>query len=143
MGLLTACSTNNYQVDLSTWDEDDVYNFLEEVQQNVIEVPVETNSLEQVIEQYELFFTPELSKEIVDSNYIKTDDGWKIPDGDAGYIFFVPSRGTEDSDVTIEITKDYINIREVFEFGMFKEIEYKIGLIDNKPKIMEWKRVFD
>ena len=75
--------------------------------------------------------------------YIKTDDGWKIPDGDVGYIFVVPSRGTEDSDVTIEFTKDYINIREVFEFGMFKEIEYKIGLIANKPKIMEWKRVFD
>ena len=143
IGLVTACTVNNNQVDLTTWDEEDVYNFLEEVQQNVREIPVETNALEQVTEQYELFFKPELSKKIVDSNYIKTDDGWKIPDGDAGYIFFVPSSGTENSEVTIDFTKEYIQIREVYDFGMFKEVEYTIGLIDNKPKIIEWKRVFD
>lgn len=141
--LMTACTGNNNQVDFSTWNEDDVYNFLEEVQLKVRELPVETTSKDQVIQQYELYFAPELSKEIVDSLYIETETGWKIPDGDAGYIFFVPSKGTEESEVTIEFTKEYAKIREVYESGMFKEIEYTIGLLDNKPIITEWKQIFD
>jgi hypothetical protein len=89
------------------------------------------------------FFSPELSKEIVDSLYEKIENGWKIPDGDAGYIYFVPSRGSEESEVTIEYNKDYIKIRETYEFGMFKEIEYTIRIFDKNPKITEWKRIFD
>lgn len=141
--LITACTGSNNQVDFSTWNEDDVYNFLEEVQLQVRELPVETTSRDEVIQQYELYFTPELSKEIVDSLYIQTENGWKIPDGDAGYIFIVPSKGSEESEITVKFTEEYIKIREVYELGMFKEIEYTIGLIDNKPIITEWKRVFD
>ncbi len=142
IGFITAC-TNTAQVELTHWDEDEVYHFLHEVQEHVRTLPAETNSRDPIIDQYELFFSPELSKEIVDSLYEKTEDGWKIPDGDAGYIYFVPSRGSEESVVTIEYDKDYIKIRETYEFGMFKEIEYTIRMIDKKPKITEWKRIFD
>src|SRR5690606_16154698 len=129
--------------DLSAWQEDDVYSFLEEVEQHIRQLHVETDSIEQVIAQYEIYFASQLSNDIVYSNFIETENGWKIPDGDAGYIFFVPSRGTDSSEVTIDFTNDYIKIQEVYEFGMFKEIEYTIELVDGKPKITEWKRVFD
>jgi len=144
VGLLTACTANDIKnEDLSAWQEDDVYSFLEEVEQHIRQLPVETDSIEQVIAQYEIYFASQLSKDIVYSNFIETENGWKIPDGDAGYIFFVPSRGTDSSEVTIDFTNDYIKIQEVYEFGMFKEIEYTIELVDGKPKITEWKRVFD
>lgn len=143
IGLMTACSTNDQQVDLSTWNEEDVYRYLEEVRHHIWDIPVETTSIDSVIEQYEQFFHTELSKTIVESNFIKTENGWYIPDGDAGYIFHVPNRDSEQSVVTIDFSNDEIKVKEVYEFGMFKEIEYTVALINGKPKITEWKRVFD
>jgi hypothetical protein len=89
-------------LDLTTWGEEEVYDFLNKVQENIRKLPTETNSINHIIEQYELFFSPELSKKIVDSLYEKTGDVWRVPEGDAGYIFFVPGKGSEDNEVTIE-----------------------------------------
>ena len=143
IGFITACTSNTTQLDLTTWGEEEVYDFLNKVQENIRKLPTETNSINHIIEQYELFFSPELSKKIVDSLYEKTGDVWRVPEGDAGYIFFVLGKGSEDNEVTIEYSKEYIKIKETYESGMFKEIEFTIRIIDKKPKITEWKRVFD
>jgi hypothetical protein len=56
IGFITACTSNTTHVDLTTWGEDEVYNFLNEVQENVRTLPAETNSRDHIIDQYELFF---------------------------------------------------------------------------------------
>jgi hypothetical protein len=125
-------------VALTTWDEERVYAFLNEIQQYIREIPLETISKEQIIEKYERYFTLELSEKIFDSLYIKTDNGWKVPDGDGGYIFIIPDGKSQGSKVKLEFNKDFIRIRETYEIGMNSAIEYTIHYID-KPVITEWK----
>lgn len=142
--LLSSCTINvneKNQDDLATWDEEKVFSYLNEVHQHVRKLPVETDSKEKIIEQYEVYFTPELSKKIVDSLYIqKTDSGWKIPDSDGGYIFIVPDRESETSEVTIEFNQDYIRVKETYEYWMYTSIEYVIRNED-KPVITEWNLI--
>lgn len=142
--LLSSCAINDNnknQDNLATWNEEKVFSFLNEVNQYVRALPVETDSKEKIIEQYEVYFTPELSKKIVDSLYIqKTDSGWKIPDSDGGYIFIVPDRESENSEVTIEYNQDYIRVKETYENGMYTSIEYVISKED-KLVITEWNLI--
>jgi hypothetical protein len=122
-------------VDLTTWDDAKVYTFLNEVHEYVRGIPLETTSKEQIIEKYEKYFTHELSGKIFDSLYVKTDQGWKVPDGDGGYFFTVPD---DKNEVKLEFNKDYIIIRETYEIGMFSAIEYTIRHL-GKPVITDWK----
>ncbi|MHA6483601.1 hypothetical protein ACX1C1_17070 [Paenibacillus sp. strain BS8-2] len=140
MLVLAACSSGNRQDDFTAWDEEDVYHFLEEVQLMIRELPVETDSRDSIIQKYETYFAPELSIKIFDSLYNKTDNGWRIPDGDAGYLFVVPGRGTDESDVTIERSRARIIIQEVFASGMYEDNSYTIDWIDNKATITDWKQ---
>lgn len=137
--LLPACTiSDRNQDDLTTWDEEKVFSFLNEVNQYVRALPIETDSKEKIIEQYEVYFSSELSKKIVDSLYIQTtDNGWKIPDSDGGYIFIVPNRKSDNSQVTIEYNYDYIKVKESYEYWMYTSIEYTIRYED-KPVITEW-----
>lgn len=139
--LLSSCAINDNnknQDNLATWNEETVFSFLNEVNQYVRGLPVETDSKEKIIEQYEVYFTPELSKKIVDSLYIqKTDSGWKIPDSDGGYIFIVPDHESENSKVTIEYNNDFIKVKETYEYWMYTSIEYTIRYED-RPIITEW-----
>lgn len=138
---LSACTINDKnQDDLATWDEEKVFSYLNEVKQHVSNLPVETNSKEKIIEQYEAYFTPELSKKIVDSLYIqKTDNGWRIPDSDGGYIFIVPNRESENSEVAIEYNNNYIKVKESYDYEtwIYTSIEYTIRYED-RPIITEW-----
>lgn len=139
--LLSACTINDKnQEDLAAWNEEMVFSYLNEVKQHVRNLPVETDSKEKIIEQYEIYFSPELSKKIVDSLYIQnTDNGWRIPDSDGGYIFIVPDRESENSEVNIEYNHDYIKVKESYdsETWMYTSIEYTIRYED-RPIITEW-----
>jgi hypothetical protein len=136
---IIATPTDNIEeINLSTWDDRKVYAFLNEVYQYVRGIPLETTSKEQIIEKYEKYFTPELSGKIFDSLYVKTDQGWKVPDGDGGYIFIVPDDKSEGSKVKIELNKDFIIIRDTYEIGLYSAIEYTIRYI-GKPVISDWK----
>lgn len=139
--LLSTCAINDRnQDDLATWDEEKVFSYLNEVKQHVRNLPVETDSKEKIAEQYEVYFTPELSKKIVDSLYIQeTDNGWKIPDSDGGYIFIVPNRESENSVVTIKYNNDSIKVKESYEHDtwIYTSIEYIIRYED-RPVITEW-----
>lgn len=78
MGILIGCTKDNdTKIDLTTWDEERVYAFLNEVQQYIREIPLETTSEEQITDKYERYFTPELSVKIFESLYIKNDNSWK------------------------------------------------------------------
>lgn len=127
----------NYPADVSAWNEEMVYQFLNDIQEFVNKIPKETTSKEQIIERYEKYFSPELSREIFDSLYMESEGKWKVPDGDAGYIFVVLGRGYEGSEVAFEFSKDFIRIRETYEIGMYSAIEYVIRYSD-KPIITEW-----
>jgi hypothetical protein len=127
------------EINLTTWDDEKVYAFLNEVHQYVRLIPMETTSKEQIIEKYEKYFTPELSGKIFDSLYVKTDQGWKVPDGDGGYMFMLPDDEYEGSEVKLEFNKDFIIIRETFEIGLYSAIEYEIRYI-GKPVISDWKQ---
>lgn len=139
---LISCTNNEQkEIDFTTWNDEEVYAFLNEVHEYIrTEMPVETNSEDKVIKQYERYFTPEWSEKIFRSLYNKTENGWKIPDGDAGYMFVVLGNSTESSGVTIEYSKDYIRIRETYhkEMWMYSAIEYTITYTD-RPVISDWK----
>lgn len=127
-------------VDLTTWDEQKVYDFMNEVQQFVMELPYETPTKEEMVERYERYFSTELSEMIVDSLYIKqTDTGWQIPDGDGGYMFWALGSDLEGNVVTFDFQQDYIKVKETFEIGMYSFIEYTIRY-QGKPVITEWVR---
>lgn len=123
--------------DFTTWDEDKVYAFLDEIHQYIRGIPLETKSKDKVIKMYTTYFSAELSEKIVESLYIKNDAGWKVPDSDGGYIFILPRREQEGSEVKIEFQKDFIKIRETYEIGMYSALEYKISY-KKKPIISEW-----
>lgn len=139
ISMLTGC-TNDHdsKIDFTTWDEEKVYAFLNEVHQYVREIPLETKSKEKIIKKYNKYFDPELSEKIFESLYIKNDKGWKVPDGDGGYIFIVPEGEYEGSEVQIEFQKDFIKIRETYEIGMYTAIDYIIRY-NKKTIISEWK----
>lgn len=136
--VLAGCTVNSAKnEDFTAWDEEKVYEFLYEVEQHVRAIPIETTSKEQIIEEYEQYFAPELSEDIFNSLYMENDSGWKVPDGDAGYIFFVPTGTYEGSEVFFEFNADSIRIRETYEINMYSAIEYVIRYPDN-PIIAEW-----
>jgi hypothetical protein len=140
-GAATAISTpipSMTQASSPIVDEKGVYAFLNEVYEYRRRIPLEADSKEQIIEKYERYFTRELSGRIVDSLYVETENGWKVPDGDGGYIFTVLGAGDEGSEVKFEFNKDYIKIRETYEIGMNSAIEYTIRFIDGKSIITEW-----
>lgn len=134
--LLVGCSADTSN-DFSTWDEEKVYSFLNEIESYIREIPKETDSKEKIVKLYEKYFSPELSVKIVDSLYDKSDSGWKIPDGDGGYIFTVPNK--EQNEVLIDISKDLILVEEIYESEtwMYSRIKYTI-MYDKRPLITEW-----
>jgi len=137
----TGCTKNEVkgEFDFTSWDEDKVYDYLNEVDQYVKEIPTESNSKEQIVRMYEKYFSPELSQAIFDSLYIKTDNKWNVIQGDSGFIFHVPSESDSDgSKVSIEFNMEYIRILETSEFGMYSEVEYVIRYTNN-PLITEWR----
>lgn len=139
--ILSSCMNNenkSTENNLTTWDEERVYAFLNEVQQYVRGIPHETKSKNAIVKMYEKYFTTELSMKIVESLYIKENSGWKVPDSDGGYIFTIPTGEYEGSELTFEFRDDYIKIRETYEIGMYSAIEYTIGY-KGKPVIIDWK----
>lgn len=132
--LLVGCSADK-SYDLSKWNEEKVYSFLNEIKSYISEIPIETENKGKIVQLYEKYFSPELSIKIVDSLYVKSDSGWKIPDGDAGYIFIVPNK--EQNKVSITINKDSIIVQEIYDFWMYSKIKYTI-VYDEKPLITEW-----
>ncbi|OEH86983.1 hypothetical protein BHU72_01635 [Desulfuribacillus stibiiarsenatis] len=124
----------------TTWNEERVYAFLEEVNLHVRQIPYQTNSKEAVIQQYEQYFSPELSETIFNSLYDKTDTGWLVPDSDAGLIFVVLGKSNESSATEFEFKEDSIRIRETYDMGMYNAIEYTISFDTGKPIITDWIR---
>ncbi|MDQ0878886.1 hypothetical protein QFZ77_007545 [Paenibacillus sp. V4I3] len=134
-------SENNKETDydFSTWNEKKLYDFMNEVLEytNQIEMKIYP-SREEIITKYQAYFTPKLSVKIVDSLFVKTDDGWKVPVGDGGYNFTIPVKGEyEHSDVVIEIQEKFISLKATYEIGMYSLIQYTIQF-DSKPIITEW-----
>lgn len=143
VSLASACSSSsNPSIDFSDWNDDQLYAFLHEVKDHLNDLPVETDSIEEIVKKYSIYFSEELSENIVRSLYIQDGDQWKIPDGDGGYIFIVPGAATNSGEVTIEYGEDDITIRESYEEGMYKMIEYKIEY-DERPIITEWIQNYD
>ncbi|GAA3406949.1 hypothetical protein ACFFNY_25295 [Paenibacillus hodogayensis] len=136
---LTGCGQNRTEIDLTTWDEKKVFAFLKEVHQYVKTIPLETTSRDQIVKKYETYFSPELSRKIFDSLYDKTGNVWKVPDGDAGYIFVVLGGEQDGGKVKVEFDKDHIVIRETYEMGMYSAVQYTIRYTD-KPVITDWKQ---
>jgi maltose-binding protein MalE len=136
ISLLVGCSADKSN-DLSKWNDEKVYSFLNEIQSYIWEMPVETDNKEKIVNLYEKYFSPDLSVKIVDSLYIESDSGWKIPDGDGGYIFIVPNK--EQNEVLITINKDSIIVDEKYapESWMYTKLQYTITY-DKKPLITEW-----
>jgi len=132
--LLVGCRADEPH-DFSNWDEERVYRFLNEIDSHISDIPLETDNKEEIVQMYEAYFSPELSVKIVDSLYQPADRGWKVPDGDSGYIFFVPDN--QQNKVTMDIGQDAITVQEEFEFWMHARNQYTITY-DQKPIISEW-----
>lgn len=134
--LLVGCSADQSN-DFSTWDEEKVYSFLNEIRSYISEIPIETDNKEKIVKLYEKYFSPEWSVKIVDSLYVQSESGWKIPDGDGGYMFTVPNQ--EQHGVVITINKDSIIVEEKYvpESWMYTKNQYTI-MYDKKPIITEW-----
>lgn len=134
--LLVGCSIDKPN-DFSSWNEENVYDFFNEIQSYIREIPNETDSKEKIIKLYEKYFSSELSNEIVDSLYDKSDVGWKITDGDGGYIFTVPNK--QQNKVLMTINKDSILVEEIYEpeTWMYSKFQYIITY-DKRPLITEW-----
>jgi hypothetical protein len=138
--LLDACEDRiTIEHNFSAWNEEKVYGFLNEVLTYTQQITRKTYpSKEEIIREYQKYFTPELSGKIVNSLFIKSVDGWMVPDGDSGYIFMIPVKGEdEQSSVIIDIQKELIQLKVTYEIGMFSLIQYKIQYLD-KPIITEW-----
>lgn len=136
LSVLVGCSPDKSN-DFSTWDEEKVFSFLNDIRGYISEIPIETDNKEKIVKLYEKYFSPELSAEIVDSLYVESDSSWKIPDGDGGYMFTVPNK--EQNEVKITFNKDSIIIEEIYEpeTWMYSKIQYTITY-DKKPLITEW-----
>lgn len=136
---ITGCSqeTINTDVDLSTWDEDKVYAFFNEVDKHLMTMPTETTSKEEIIQEYEKYFSTELSEEMFNSLYIKTDNGWKVVEGIEA-MFIAPNAEYEGSEVKMEFNEDFIKIKVTYEIGLYSKIEYTIRYQD-RPIITEFK----
>ncbi|KGR77984.1 hypothetical protein [Ureibacillus manganicus] len=134
--LLVGCSAAKSD-DFSKWNDEKVYNYLNEIQNYISDIPKETNNKESIVMLYEKYFSSELSVKIVDSLYDKSENGWKIPDGDGGFIFTVPNK--EQNKVLIIFNKDSIIIEETYEpeTWMYSKLQYTISY-DKKPLITEW-----
>ncbi|OBR65220.1 hypothetical protein A7K91_00675 [Paenibacillus oryzae] len=135
---------NKFITDFTTWNDKELFAFLEEVQEHVRNIPKVTDSIEEVIKDYSIYFSQQLSEKIVQSLYNQEGEQWAIPNSDGGYIFFVPGRSTK-SEVVIKYEKDFITIRESYEaeVTMYKAVEYKIEYDDKKPIITEWIQIIE
>jgi Txe/YoeB family toxin of Txe-Axe toxin-antitoxin module len=139
-GNISTSENNNVtDYDFTSWNEKKLYEFLNKVLEYTHQIALKIYpSKEEILTKYQNYFTPELSVKIVDSLFVKTDRGWKVPDGDGGYIFTVPVKGKDEhSDVVIEIQKMFIKLKATYEIGMYSLIQYTIQY-DNKPIITEW-----
>ena len=136
LSLLLGCSPKKSN-DFTTWDEEKVFSFLNEIRSHISEIPIETNNKAKIVKLYEQYFSPELSVKIADSLYVKSGNDWKIPDGDSGYLFIVPNK--EQNEVKITFTKDSIIVEEIYEpeTWMYAKIQYTITY-EKKPVITEW-----
>ena len=136
LSLLIGCSPKKSN-DFTTWDEEKVFSFLNEIRSYISEIPIETNNKAKIVKLYEQYFSPELSGKIVDSLYVESGNGWKIPDGDGGYLFIVPNK--EQNEVKITFNKDSIIVEEIYEpeTWMYSKLQYTITY-DKKTVISEW-----
>ena len=136
LSLLLGCSPKKSN-DFTTWDEEKVFSFLNEIRSHISEIPIETNNKAKIVKLYEQYFSSELSVKIVDSLYVKSGNGWKIPDGDSGYLFIVPNK--EQNEVKMTFSKDSIIVEEIYEpeTWMYAKIQYTITY-EKKPVITEW-----
>lgn len=125
--------------DFTAWDEKKVYDFLKEVQDYTKPLLSKTYpTKEEIVALYQKYFTPELSKTIVESTYFKTDKGWSTPEGDGGYMFILPVKDEhEGNKVEIKIEKASIQVKATYEMGLYSLIQYTIRH-DGKPVITEW-----
>lgn len=128
---------DRYPASLSSWNEEMVQQFLHEVQMYVREIPPETDDLETIMERYEQYFSPELSREIVESSYIARDGKWMIPDGDAGYIFLVLNGSSEGEETAYTFGAEEIQITQTAPESMHETVVYVIRYTD-RPIIAEW-----
>jgi hypothetical protein len=129
-----------YPTDLTDWDAALVEQFLAEVGRFVREIPAETASLESVVAAYEQYFTPELSRAVVQSLYVESDGTWRIPDGDGGLMFTVPDR--TNNEVAIFAGEQAIVVEERYRSWMYAKTQYVITY-DEKPMITDWRIVPD
>ena len=131
-----AYEQNDY--DFTTWNEKKVYDYLNEVNEYTKQIIEKTYpSKEEIIAKYQTYFAPQLSEKIVDALFVKTADGWKVPDGDS-YVFTIPIKGEyEQSDVKIDIQHKFIKLQATYEIGMYSFLQYTIQY-DGKPVITEW-----
>ncbi len=128
---------NNY--DFTTWNEKKLYDFFYEILEYTNQISMKIYpTKEEIITKYQAYFTSELSVKIVDSLFVKTNGGWRVPDGDGGYIFTVPVKGEyEQSNVEIDIQEKFIRLKATYDIGMYSFIQYTIQY-DSKPIITEW-----
>jgi hypothetical protein len=69
--------------DFTTWNEKKLYDFLNDVLVYTHQIAMKSYpSKEEIMTKYQAYFSPQLSAKIVDSLFLKTDDGWKVPDGE-------------------------------------------------------------
>lgn len=137
-------SENNEVVsssDLSSWNIQRTNAFLREVDQFVREIPIETTSKEQIIEQYEQYFSPELSEHIFHALYFEIEGKWMIPEGGGEYFFRAPN--PEQNEVSIYSNGTSIIVEEKYEYWMYTKIQYTITYENNKPLITQWIRFVD
>lgn len=131
---------NDSDIDFSNWNEERVFKYLAKIKQHINDIPVIVNNRDDAIKKYEKYFTIELSNKIFDSMFVQINNQWRVSDGDAGYIFTVPSREEETNKVDVTIEKDELKVRITYEIGMYSIIEYTIRNQNGEPVITEWKQ---
>ncbi|MDF2653426.1 MAG: copper amine oxidase-like protein, partial [Paenibacillus sp.] len=80
-------NTEATNYNFSTWNEKKLYDFFYEILEYTNQISMKIYpTKEEIITKYQAYFTSELSVKIVDSLFVKTNEGWRVPDGDGGYI---------------------------------------------------------
>lgn len=122
--------------DFTSWDEEKLYRFLNDVLAHTKEKSQKTfKTKEEIVTFYNRYFSSELSKKIVNTLFIETDQGWTVKEGDV-YIFVVPEED-DNSHIVIDFEKDFIRIKAIYEEGMYSSREYVIENPEN-PIITKW-----
>jgi hypothetical protein len=143
--LLVGCQAENITPDngqmdkFTSWNEEKLYRFFEEVlayTQKAYRNIYTFNTKEEIVSYFSKYFSSEISERIVNSIFIKTDEGWKAPDGGGGYMFAVPRR-SNNIQVEIDFDNEWVRLKATFVTGMYSSIEYVIENYEN-PMITEW-----